>query len=57
MMLLGDNGEDLVVEVPTGVTISLDSGKEIGKVKKVYMCMSRVMIVGLDFFLLNFPAL
>ncbi|XP_067931987.1 GTP-binding protein 10-like [Watersipora subatra] len=29
MMLLGDNGEDLVVEVPVGVTISLDNGVEL----------------------------
>jgi len=30
LLLLGDNGEDLVVEVPTGVVLSLDNGKEIG---------------------------
>ncbi|KAF6018914.1 hypothetical protein EB796_022799 [Bugula neritina] len=29
LLLLGDNGEDLVVEVPTGVVLSLDNGKEI----------------------------
>lgn len=27
---MADSGEDLVVEVPVGVTLTLDSGEEIG---------------------------